>query len=143
MTVHLLKYAVGVTDIAHLEALQSNRRAVLDDGREVVLGHTRRMPRRAAEVIEGGSLYWIVRGVIRVRQRVFGLAEAVDGEGLAYCQIQLDPVPMPTEAMSHRPIQGWRYLAPAAAPPDLHRAEDGGGELPPHLVRELRALGLW
>lgn len=142
MTVHLLKYAVGVSDIAHLAVLQAERRAVLADGREAVLGHTRRMPRRADEVVAGGSLYWIVRGVIRVRQRLFGLVEATDAEGLAYCQMQLDPVLVPTAAAPHRPIQGWRYLAPAAAPPDVE-ATAMDDDLPPHLVRELRALGLW
>lgn len=142
VTVHLLKYAVGVTDGAHLEALQRERRTALEDGREVVLGRTRRMPRRAAELVEGGSLYWIVRGVIRVRQRVLGLAEARDAEGQPYCQMRLDPTLVPTVAASHRPIQGWRYMAPAVAPPDAGEAA-AEGDLPPHLVRELRALGLW
>ncbi|NNG04017.1 MAG: DUF1489 domain-containing protein [Inquilinus sp.] len=145
MTVHLLKTAVGIADIEHLRRVQQTRRARWD-GREIVRGYTRNKPRRETELVDGGSIFWIVKGRIQVRQRVFGLADAVDDEGRVYCEMHLDPDLVETVPVPRRPIQGWRYLAPAEAPGDLdaghvgQRADDD--TLPPHLARELRELGL-
>lgn len=140
MPIHLLKTAVGAADADHLRQIQAQRLATVG-GRRVVLGYTRRRPRRAAEVLAGGSIYWIVKGLIQVRQPVLGFADAVDGEGQPCCQIHLDPGLVPTVPLPRRAIQGWRYLASGDAPPDLD-AGGGGHDLPPDLVRELRALGL-
>lgn len=140
MPIHLLKTAVGVTDPDHLRQRQAQRLATVA-GRTVVLGYTRRKPRLEPELLAGGSIYWIIKGVIPVRQPLLGFADAVDGEGLPYCQIHLDPGLVATVPMPRRAIQGWRYLAPDDAPAD--RGPGGGGDdLPPELVRELRALGL-
>ncbi len=143
MTVHLLKTAVGAADLDALRRRQDARRAVRD-GREVVLGYTRNKPRRLDELIAGGSIYWIVRARIQARQRFLGLADAVDEGGRFYCELHLDPHLIETVPVPRRAIQGWRYLAPAEAPADLDIAYGGDGEeeLPAHLVRELRELGL-
>ena len=145
MTIHLLKTAVGIADVEHLRRVQDARHA-RRGGRDIVRGYTRNKPRRAAELIEGGSIFWIVKGRIGARQRVLGLADAVDEEGRAYCEMHLDPDLIETVPVRRRPIQGWRYLAPAEAPGDLEAGSGGlaadDDALPPNLARELRELGL-
>ena len=143
MTGHLLKLAVGVTDIHHLRRLQAGRRHEIA-GRTVIYGYTRRKPRRVAEVCAGGSIYWVVKGFIQVRQRILDLVDELDEEGRLFCRFHFDPKLVPTESRPHRPMQGWRYLAPSDAPADLDQAvEVGDGDrLPPEMLRELKSLGV-
>lgn len=136
MSLHLIKLCVGIDSIEQLEEHRARRR--LREKRCLV--HTRNWPRRADEILDGGSLYWVIRGVVRVRQRVLAFHHAVDDEGRAFCNIELDHALMPTEAQPKRPFQGWRYLEATAAPRDVRRGEYG--ELPDHLVRELREIGV-
>lgn len=140
MSVHLIKLAVGVDEAAQIPVYQARRLRPFGT-QSVVPVHTRNQPRRADEVLDGGSLYWVVRGVVRCRQRVQGFDGGVDGEGNPFCLILVDPTLVPTVPMPRRPFQGWRYLEPEAAPPDLAAA---GGEtgMPAELVAELRELGL-
>ena len=91
-------------------------------------------------MLAGGSIYWVIRGQIRVRQLVTGFRSERDENGRRYCLIEVDPDLVPTLSRSCRPFQGWRYLAPEAAPPD--RAPAGALPLPDHMLAELRALGL-
>jgi hypothetical protein len=140
---HLLKMAVGVGSPDELREIRA-RRIVQLGGSWV---YTRNQPRRAAAVLAGGSLYWVIRGQIRVRQRITGFAAKRDDKGRAYCLIGVDPALVPTLARPWRPFQGWRYLAPADAPADLSadgRVASGPGEeaMPPRLLAELRSLGL-
>jgi hypothetical protein len=137
---HLTKLAVGVRDIAHLRALQTERAA-----RETPLRHrTRNFPRRAEEVIDGGSMYWVIGGFVAARQRILGVIEDTRPDGTACAGLVLDPALVPVEGRAVKPFQGWRYLAPAEAPPDVRERRDGVGEaaLPPALRRELQALCL-
>jgi hypothetical protein len=104
--------------------------------------YTRNHPRRTAEVLAGGSIYWVIRGQIRVRQLVTGFRSERDDNGRAYCLIEVDHQLVPTAHRPWRPFQGWRYLTPADAPPD---ASVGPGEIaamPERMLAELRALGL-
>ncbi len=144
---HLLKMAVGVASLDELRERRTERIARL--GGSWV--YTRNHPRRADAVLGGGSLYWVIRGQVRVRQRVTGFRSERDDKGRPYCLIVVDPELVPTQWRPWRPFQGWRYLISADAPPDL-AAEFGsadlaaaGGEqtLPERLLAELRALGLW
>jgi hypothetical protein len=139
MALHLLKMCVGCDGVDELRQWQSNRQL-----RGEALQHrTRNMPRRADEILDGGSLYWIIRGDIRVRQRVIGLDPGVDGEGSRFCLIRLDPLLIETVRQPRRPMQGWRYLEPTAAPADRdpnHRDEVEA--MPAALQKELKALGL-
>jgi hypothetical protein len=143
MTVHLLKLSVGVENIEHLSALQSRRRqeAKHSGAGDRIWHQTRHMPRRAAELLDGGSIYWVIKGLIRARQRVREL-EAVTGvDGIRRCRIILDPHLVTTEPRPRRPFQGWRYLNDADIPPDRDaQAADGG--MPPEMEAELRSLGL-
>ncbi len=142
--VHLIKLCVGVEDIDHLARLQAARlQKAAAENRPPVLRHvTRNMPRRADEVLAGGSLYWVIRGFIRVRQRIVGL-EPVTDDGRPACAIILDPVLQRTSLEACRPFQGWRYLEAGRAPYDVRGEEGGAAEsLPPGLAEELRQLGL-
>lgn len=143
MTVHLIKLSVGVESVAHLATIQERR---LRDARRSGLGdrlwhQTRHMPRRAEELLDGGSIYWVIKGAIRARQPVRELEPVTDEEGTRRCRLILVPGLTETIAWPRRPFQGWRYLEPADAPPDIADA-GGDAEMPPEMAAELRALGL-
>ena len=140
---HLVKMAVGIESVHHLHAVQKKRlKGNLDAGLgPLVQFVTRNRPKRFDEVLAGGSMYWIIKGSIRVRQRVLGLDPVVDRDGRKACAIRFDPELVETEAQPYKPIQGWRYLEAEEAPPDRAGAEDAG-DLPPAMRAELRALGL-
>lgn len=140
MPLHLIKLAVGISDLDHLAEVQARRTHPSGEAHLVPV-HTRQLPKRGAEILEGGSLYWVVRGTVAVRQRVLTIDTGVDGDGKGFCLFGLDRTLVPTVATPHRPFQGWRYLAPEAAPRDLSDA-GGEGDLPEPLAAELRALGL-
>jgi len=143
MTVHLLKLSVGVENIEHLTALQSRRRQEAKRGGigDRIWHQTRHMPRRAAELLDGGSIYWVIKGLIRARQRVRELEAVIGIDGIRRCRIILDPGLVATEPRPRRPFQGWRYLSDADTPPDRDaHAADGG--MPPEMEAELRSLGL-
>ena len=142
-SLHLIKLAVGIEDAGHLAAVQEHRLAEsLAAGNGPRLFHvTRNVPRRAAELLDGGSIYWVIKGRIRVRQRLLDIEDDVDDEGRRYCRLMLDPQRVETRPWPHRAIQGWRYFPAESAPPDLMRPE-GDGRLPPEMAAELRDLGL-
>jgi len=128
MTVHLLKLCVGVDSPQDLEALQVRQiaRAERETGRRFAWHTTRRTPRRVHEVLDGGSLYWVMAGQIRARQALLDLRETTDSHGKPACMLELAPGVIPVEPTPHRPFQGWRYLEPRRAPRDS--AGEGGDE---------------
>lgn len=135
---HLMKLAVGAHDVADLKVWQAERLRT-----DPPLRHrTRNMPRRAAEVLDGGSLYWVVSGAMVVRQRILDLIEDTWDDGSACAGIVLDPALAPLQGRIVRPFQGWRYLEAADAPPDLGGEDMPLLHLPEALRRELRALCL-
>ena len=138
---HLLKLSVGPRDVDTLRRLQSERLRA-----EPPLRHrTRMIPRRQDDLLDGGSIYWVVAGQVRVRQRLLRINEETDHDGRALAALVLDPALVPVEARPTKPFQGWRYLAPEDAPADLRQGEDpaeGLDTLPDALRQELRALGL-
>jgi len=142
MALHLIKLAVGVDDFEHLKRLQAERRR---QRRQPVRSphwvYTRNTPRRAAELLDGGSLYWVVRGVIRCRQELVGFEEDVDTEdGRKYCRIKLRRSLVATAPRTCKAFQGWRYLEPERAPPDL--AAGDTADMPVEMAAELKRLGL-
>jgi hypothetical protein len=138
---HLIKLSVGPRDVGQLRALQARR---LEN--DPPLRHqTRSMPKRAAEILAaGGSIYWVVGGFLQVRQRLLDIREAKWEDGTACAALILDPDLVPVEARPQKPFQGWRYLPPEAAPPDIRPGTEARGvdALPARLRQELRALGL-
>lgn len=144
MTVHLIKLAVGVEDVEHLAQIQAARiQANAAAGLGPYPRHiTRQRPRREAELLDGGSIYWVIKGAIRARQSLRALEGLVDEEGVSRCAIVLDAKLHPTQAKPHRAFQGWRYLDPAKAPGDATAGEALGQEVPEELARALDDLGL-
>ena len=144
MSLHLLKLCVGCDSIEDLDEwiahrLKEARRA----GRKLVHGHVTRMtPKRAEELVDGGSLYWVIRGNVQVRQRILEVAPFRDKEGIQRCRLVLEPKTVATEWQPRRAFQGWRYLKAEEAPRDLGNARAGMRQLPPELRRDLADLGL-
>jgi hypothetical protein len=144
MTAHLLKLCVGADSIADLEQwhawqVKERRRAGLDP-RPVC--DTRSTPKRRDEVLAGGSLYWVIKGVILVRQPILDI-RTLDEDGQARCEIVLGADYVRTAPQPRRAFQGWRYLDPADAPADLAQSGPGAPDLPDALRRELMAIGAW
>jgi hypothetical protein len=137
VALHLLKLAVGVSDLAALRRLQRERARE----RGFYCFYTRNMPRREDEVLEGGSVYWIIKGYVEARQRIRGFVPIVNRHGRPAVLVKLAATLVPTEPRPHRAFQGWRYLEPAEAPADRPKAK-AGKEMPVAMARELRELGL-
>ena len=142
--IHLLRLAVGIDDVEHLKTrqLQRPRPEVPKKLGAVVWSWTRRKPTRAEELCAGGSIYWVIKGQIRVRQRVLRIDEVEDDKGEPRARLILRKEWVLTDPVPKRAFQGWRYLAPADAPGDLDTRAPVGDSLPPKLVAELKSLGL-
>lgn len=145
MPVHLVKMAVGVDSLEDLQAYQQrSAKPRAEDGRAICRHRTRHLPKRTEDLLDGGSLYWVIKGYIAARQAIVGF-EPLEIEGQTHCLIQMDPDVVPVMPVPRRPHQGWRYLEEADAPADVGgsgAAASELAELPPVLVRELRALCL-
>jgi hypothetical protein len=128
---------VGVRDVAHIRALQTARAETSPPLRHF----TRNFPKRAAELVEGGSIYWVITGTILLRQRVLGVERATESDGSPCAALILDPALVQVEPRPMRAFQGWRYLDPKDAPPDL-TAGSQSADMPEALRRQLAALGL-
>ena len=141
--VNLVKLCVGIGSVEELQAWRDIRRSESAAGGKTYRScHVTRMwPRRQEEVLSGGSLYWVIRGVIQVRQTIAGLEECIGADGIRRCRIVMDPELVRTAASPRRPFQGWRYLEPANSPPDLP-GSGNAGDLPHDLERALSDLGI-
>ncbi|MCC5976372.1 MAG: DUF1489 domain-containing protein [Rubellimicrobium sp.] len=139
-TIHLIKLSVGTEDVADLADWHKDRRSQGPDGlpRHV----TRMWPKREGEVLNGGSIYWVIKGMVLCRQRIHRLDEVRGGDGILRCAIVLDPELVRVEPAMKRPFQGWRYLPPEDAPRDLARARKGEEALPPQLSAALAEIGV-
>ena len=135
---HLIKLSVGTLDVADLALWQARR--LRQSGR--VFHRTRMMPRRRERLLAGGSIYCVIKGFVRARQRLVGIEPVVDDQGRPDTLLILDPGLVHTVPRAHRPFQGWRYLPAEEAPGDLTDAPGGIAKMPPELVAELHELGL-
>jgi hypothetical protein len=135
---HLLKLSVGTESIDDLRRWQARRLAMSG----CVFHQTRMMPRRAAELLHGGSIYWVIRGLIQARQRLTAIEPQIDENGRRFTLLILDPELVRTLVTPHRAFQGWRYLSATDAPADLGEAPADAPDMPPEMIAELRTLGL-
>jgi hypothetical protein len=136
--VHLIKLAVGALDVAHLSEFQRARVET-----DPPLRHrTRQMPKRGAELIGRGSIFWVIAGMIQCRQRVLEIKPDQRPDGTPCVALVLDPALVLVEPRPVRPFQGWRYLNPDSAPPDLHEGSGSHPQLPAALRLALAELCL-
>jgi len=144
MPLHLLKLCVGCDSIADLESWIEESMALwrrLGKPEEQV--HTTRMvPKRMADLLDGGSLYWVIKGQVACRQPLLDIRPFTDPDGIGRCHLVLQPHVTPVEPRPCRPFQGWRYLAAKEAPGDLGAIGGDMVAMPEDMRRELRALGL-
>lgn len=135
MPLHLIKLCVGIDSVEDLRAWRALRAS---QGHRSVCP-TRQTPKRAAELLAGGSLYWVIKGQVLVRQAIDEIVTL--DSGTQPCRIYLHPELIETAPRPRRAFQGWRYLEANDAPPDLPTAP--GEAIEPELAKQLRELGAW
>ena len=144
MGLHLIKLCVGAESIRDLEDWIEERLAGKRRKKQPAehIHTTRMVPTKATELLDNGSLYWVIKGEIACRQRLTDIRPYNDKEGIRRCRLVLEPKVVPVVPRPRGPFQGWRYLAVADAPADLGRSGKGLTKLPEEMRRELRELGL-
>jgi hypothetical protein len=144
MTVHLIKLCVGCDTMEELAVWQAERLKRLKRARKTpeLCHRTLQMPKRREEVLNGGSLYWVIKGFILVRQKVIDLRPDAKDDGTACCGIVLDRELVATRAHPRRAFQGWRYLEAADAPKDAAVVDAADEAMPRRMREELRELRL-
>jgi len=144
MPLHLIKLCVGCDSVADLEDwIKQKLKEKKRRGQKAEHIHTTRMvPKRAAELTRGGSLFWVIRGQITCRERILAIRPFTDKDGIGRCRVVLDGKLVLVEPRPRSAFQGWRYLEAKEAPRDLARAAPGAAKMPEQMRRELRELGL-
>ena len=146
MALNLIKLCVGVETIEDLAAWQVERlraRRKAGEKRPQLFHRTFQMPKRRDELIDGGSLYWVIKGIVQVRQPLIDITEGHKQDGSPCCLLILGNELIAVRPTPRRAFQGWRYLSAEEAPPDLKRgAASGITAMPPKLRKQLAELGL-
>ncbi len=144
MALHLLKLCVGADSIEDLRDWVAHRSLIaIAAGLEPHSVHTTRMvPKRLEELLDGGSLYWVIKGQVQARQKLLDIRTFTDEAGITRCDLVLGPEVIETALQPRRPFQGWRYLPADDAPRDLTALGEGVADMPADLKKELMQLGL-
>jgi hypothetical protein len=144
MALHLIKLAVGCDSIKDLQDwVRERMRRAKEQGLPRRHIHITRMtPKRNEDLLDGGSLYWVIKGQIAARERLIGIEPFRDKAGIGRCRIVMQPKVIAVMPRPMRAFQGWRYLRATDAPPDLGQSGKGLAAMPEPMRRELRELGL-
>ena len=144
MPLHLIKLCVGCDSITDLEEwIEENRAHHRRLGRGYEQTHTTRIvPRRLEELLDGGSLYWVIRDHVAARQAHHDVRPFTDADGIGRCRLVLDQTVVPVEPRPCRPFQGWRYLMANDAPRDIDLRSGDLAKMPEDMRRQLAELGL-
>jgi hypothetical protein len=144
MALNLIKLCVGADSIDDLKEWVTERSLLaIAAGQEPHSSHVTRMsPKRMTDLLEGGSLYWVIKGQVAARQKLLDIVEFVDTDGISRCRLMLGPEVIETMPQPKRPFQGWRYYEAKDAPRDLYEAGQSEQDMPADLKRELAELGL-
>lgn len=137
---NIIKLCVGCDSVEDLLSWRAQNAHLWPKGTNIHV--TRMFPKRVDEVLSGGSLYWIIKGVVQARQRILDLTEVQGGDGILRCGIVMDAELIRTHPAPRRAFQGWRYLDPKDSPPDLPQGRAAEAPLPPELARALADMGL-
>lgn len=138
MTIHMVKLCVGADDIQHLIDWQKRLLRSLPHP----VHHTRMMPKQREALLDGGSIYWVIKRAIRARQRIIDIRDIQDETGRSMCELVFDPEIIRTYAQPKRPFQGWRYLKPEEAPRDLG-SKEAAAKIPATLDLALKKAMVW
>lgn len=138
--VHLVKLCVGADSVEDLLDWQAAHPSPFTTGERRHI--TRMWPKREADLLGGGSLYWVIKGLVLCRQQILRLDRVEGADGILRCGLVLDPEVIRTAALPKRPFQGWRYLDAKDAPPDLPAGREAEPELPRSLLTALSEIGL-
>ncbi|SLN36350.1 hypothetical protein ROJ8625_01631 [Roseivivax jejudonensis] len=138
--VHLVKLSAGTESVEQLQRWQASRAAQGPDGHPRHV--TRMWPKREQAILAGGSIFWVIKGLIQCRQRILRLDEVTGQDGIRRCAIVLEPEIVRVTPAPRRPFQGWRYLAAQDAPADLRSARADDDALPPELAGALAEIGV-
>lgn len=138
--VNLIKLSVGSDSVDSLIDWQQNRSGQRAGGKYYHI--TRMWPKREAEILKGGSIYWVIKGEILCRQKIVGFDEKIGADGIRRCGIVLNAEIHRVAPVLRRPFQGWRYLAAGDAPPDLRAGREDEPALPRVLDRALAEIGV-
>jgi hypothetical protein len=144
MPLHLIKLSVGTDSVADLEGwIKLKLKQQKKRGKKPERVHTTRMvPKRAEELLDGGSIFWVIKGQIMCRERILDIRPFTDRDGIGRCRLVLDPKCILVDPRPRSAFQGWRYLEAKEAPRDLSHAAPGAAKMPEQMRRELRDLGL-
>lgn len=144
MALHLIKLCVGADSLQDLRDWVTERSMMaIAAGLDPHTTHTTRMvPKRADELLESGSLYWVIKGQVLARQKLLDIRTFTGGDGITRCDLVLGPEVIETAPQPRRAFQGWRYLKEDEVPRDLDKLGEGAAALPEELRRELAELGL-
>ncbi|MES2750542.1 MAG: DUF1489 domain-containing protein [Pseudomonadota bacterium] len=144
MPLHLIKLSVGATSVKDLKRWIAERvsqaKAKGLPARHVHV--TRMTPKRDEELLDGGSIYWVIKGEIAAREKILAIEPFRDSDGIGRCRLVMEPKLISVSPRPMRAFQGWRYLDPKSAPPDLGKAAASVAAMPEPMRRELRDLGL-
>jgi hypothetical protein len=143
---HLIKLSVGTESIEDLAAWQAERLRLAKAGgakKPQLFHRTGQRPKREADLLDGGSIYWVIKGVIKARQKLIGFGEGTRPDGRPCCHILLEQPMIPVRPTPRRAFQGWRYLEPSDAPPDMDERLLGDlAAMPLKMRKDLAELGL-
>ena len=144
MPLHLIKLSVGAESVKDLRGWIAERvKQAKAKGKPARHIHITRMtPKRDAELLDGGSIYWVIKGEIAARMKLLAIEPFRDRDGIGRCRLVMEPKLIAVSPRPMRAFQGWRYFDPKSAPPDIGRAEASIAKMPEPLRRELRELGL-
>jgi hypothetical protein len=146
MTLHLIKLCVGCDSIEDLAAWQAERlkqRRKAGEKRPQLFHRTFQTPKRREELLAGGSLYWVIRGLIQVRQPLLDIRDGTKEDGTPCCVLVFRNELVAVRPVPRRAFQGWRYLTRDEAPEDLGGLSATGiASMPPKLRKDLAELGL-
>ena len=144
MPLHLVKLSVGSTSFRDLkEWIDARAKASRTKTKPIRHTHVTRMtPKRETELLDGGSIYWVIKGEITARQKLIAIEPFRDKDGIGRCRLVMETKLTPVSPRPMRAFQGWRYLDAKSAPPDLRGSPQGLADMPEPMRRELRELGL-
>jgi hypothetical protein len=145
MALHLIKLSVGSESIRdHEDWVQEKiaQKRAAGEKKPEYMHRTRMVPKRMDELLDGGSMYWVIKGQIVARQEITDIRSFVDNEGVSRCHIVMAPKVIPVVPRPHRAFQGWRYLPDHEKPLDIAKGRGGMAKMPETLRRELSELGL-